>query len=140
MPFVGLYRSCLPTPSASSGQAVSAVVVGDDLKLRESVLIPEEDLGAPDGVVIIRLAIEFEIVEAAALSVDGKGVAVGVGEIISVRAVYAGDQFGGCIEAVVEGQAGHLLRVEDCCYLRIAGFQQRRGCCVDLHLLCRGSD
>ena len=55
--------TCVPT-------VLCAVVVGDDLQLRDRILIAEEDLGTADGVVVVRLAIEFKVIKAAALSID----------------------------------------------------------------------
>ena len=85
-----------------------AEVVGQDLKLLEGVLVAEEVLRAGDGVVVVGLAVDLEVVGAAALSVGGEADAIGVGEVVGKRTDDAGNQEGEPIETAAGGEVGNL--------------------------------
>ena len=113
---------------------LSAEVVGDDLEFLDCVLITEEDLRAGDGIVVIGLAIDLEIIRPSALAIHGKIVAIGIRETGRMRAHHAGNQFCDCIKSVVQGNILQRLRVKSGCDLGVGGLQQRGGRSVYFHL------
>ena len=112
-----------------------AVVVRNDVEFLQRVLVAEEELWTGDGVVIVRLAVNLEVVGAAALSVGGEADAIGVGEVIAEGTHDAGNQQGETIQSAAGGQIGDRRGIEGGGNLRLSGLKQiLRG--ADLDLLC----
>ena len=135
--FVELERRAVNAVGSGLGQVIDhrshvapvlgAELIGDDLHARDRVLVAEEDLGPGDGVVVVGLAIDFEVVGAAALAVGGECGAVVVGEIVVVGLDDAGFEQGDGIKSVVEGKVGELQGIEGGGNLRLGGLNQRIG-------------
>jgi hypothetical protein len=124
MELIGTRLGDVVNDRAGVAAVLGAEVVGDDLNFADGVLVAEEGLGSADGVVVIGLAIEFGIVESAALAVDGVVVAVAVGEAVGVGADDAGNDFGDGIEAVVERETLKVLRAKGGGDLRFGGVRR----------------
>src|SRR5207245_7005591 len=77
-----------------------------------------------DGVVVVGLAIDLEVVGAAALSVGGETDAVCIGEVVGEGTDDAGNQESETIETAAGGQVGNLGGVEGGGDLGLSRLQQ----------------
>ena len=114
---------------------LSAEIVRDDLNFLDRVLIGEEDLRPGDGVIVVRLSVDLEIIRAAALSIRGEARAVGIGKVVHVGCDDSGHEQGRIIEPAIHWQCLELLAVEDCLALCRIRVQQLRGAGLDLNSL-----
>src|SRR5882724_10883425 len=83
--------------------AVFGVVVGDDQKFGDGVLIAKEKRRAADGVVVIVLAVDLVVVGASTLAVDGELSAIIVFETAAAHSGHAGREQDEGIVGVAEG-------------------------------------
>ena len=105
---------------------VLGVKVGDDLEFLENICIANKNRGAGDGVVVILLAVNLEVIGAAALSVDGEAGAVAVAEAGAFGGGDARHQKGQGIEAVADRQILGLDGLKGIGNLRGLALDQRR--------------
>ncbi len=112
-------------------------IIGDDLYFLNGVLVTEKDLRSAYAIVVVRLAVDFRVVVAATLPIDGVIVTIGVGKVITVGADHAGDEFSDGVETIVQRQILDLFRTERGGHLGIGGLQQSR--CRAVHFdMCGG--
>src|SRR5215470_3898661 len=100
---------------AGAAAILRAIDAGDHLELLQRFAVLEEELRSGDGVVVVVLAVDFEVDGAAALAVDGESriaiAAAGIAEHGVVRTGNAGlGGKGERIKALVDRQTSNLLR------------------------------
>src|SRR5262249_1466440 len=102
-----------------------AEVIGNDVELGDDVLIADEDRGPGNRVVVVRLAINLEVVGAATLPVYRKVSAIVVAEPFAARRNHSRSEVGEHVERAIQRQISHRLALKSCGDLGTVRLNQR---------------
>src|SRR5262249_808347 len=102
-------------------------IVGNDLDFLNCILVAEEDRWTTDGVVVVVLSIDLEVISPPTHSIGREGLTVGIAEAGISDRRNTGQEQGERVEIIADRETRGFLHVKCVCDLVGCGLDQRSG-------------